>query len=419
MAEDIKNEKEIVSEAPKGADAPKAGAGKADPMQKGGDYEDLGPALVKPDQKPGQDKADDKVKKDSSAPTKGAAPAEPMAKVKEDAHDGEDEKEKEDDKDEDEIMEMPKTKSGMIQAMYDNMNKMKKSDIAASYKKIMSAMHGDDKEEDENEKEESKKVNKEAVDQRVKSIDVSDDVNALVSGDSSLSEEFKTKAATIFEAAVKSKVKSEIERLEGEYASELDEAKATTKEELTTKVDNYLNYVVEQWMADNELAIEKGIKGEIAEDFIGGLKQLFEDHYIDVPDEKYDVLEAKEKELEEMKSKVNEMTEKAIADKKLIEGYTKDEIFESAVEGMADTEKEKMKSLVEDVAFEGADAYSKKLSTIKESYFGVAKEAPASTENVDTITDSNDGNTVVDLSDSMSRYTAELSRGQCTEQEGK
>jgi len=411
MATEIKNEQEIVSEAPKGADAPKAGAGKSDPMQKAGDYEDLGPAVTSPTDKVGQDKAKDKVKKDSSAPTKGAAAAEPMAKVKEDA-DAEKEDEKEDDKDEDEIMEMPKTKSGMIQAMYDSMNKMKKSDIMSSYKKMMAAMNGSDDKEDEDEKEESKKVNKEAVDQRVKSIDVSDDVNALVSGDSSLSEEFKTKAATIFEAAVKSKVKSEIERLEGEYASELDEAKATTKEELTTKVDNYLNYVVEQWMADNELAIEKGIKGEIAEDFIGGLKQLFEDHYIDVPDEKYDVLEAKEKELEEMKAKINEMTEKSIDDKKTIEGYTKDEIFESAVEGLADTEKEKIKSLVEDVTFENADAYSKKLATIKESYFGQAK-APESTENVDTVQqNSNDSNTVMDMTDTMSRYTAAISRGQ-------
>ena len=429
MAEENKNEN-IVSEAPEGAvaeamhDAPKKGAGTAEPMQKAGDYEDLGPAVTSPTDKVGQDKAKDKVKKDSSAPTKGAAPSEPMQKLKaskhdmkaEDAHDG-DEKEKEDEKDEDEMSEkeqMPKTKSGMIQAMYDNMNKMKKADIAASYKKIMAAMHSyAEKKEgmhDKDDEEDKKKV-KEAVDQRVKSIDVSDDVNALVSGDDSLSEEFKTKAATIFEAAVKSKVKSEIERLEGEYSSELAEAKETVKEELTTKVDNYLNYVVEQWMADNELAIEKGIKGEIAEDFIGGLKQLFEDHYIDVPDEKYDILEAKEKELEEMKAKVNEMTEKSIEDKKLIEGYTKDEIFESAVDGMADTEKEKMKSLVEDVAFENADAYSKKLSTIKESYFGQAT-APESTENVDTVNqNSNDGNTVADMSDSMARYTAAISRG--------
>ena len=423
MAEEYKNEQEIVSEAPKGADAPKAGAVKSEPMQKGGDYEDLGPAVVRPTDKTGQDKADDKIKKDSTAPTKGAAPAEPMQKLAadkhmkaEDAHDGEKDKEKEDDKDEDEMSEkehMPKTKSGMIQAMYDNMNKMKKADIQSAYHKIMSAMHGDKEENmhyDKDDEEDKKKV-KEAVDQRVKSIDVSDDVNALVSGDDSLSEEFKTKAATIFEAAVKSKVKSEIERLESEYASELDEAKITVKEELTTKVDNYLNYVVEQWMADNELAIEKGIKGEIAEDFIGGLKQLFEDHYIDVPDEKYDILEAKEKELEEMKAKINEMTEKSIEDKKLIEGYTKDEIFEQAVEGLADTEKEKIKSLTEDVSFENADAYAKKLATIKESYFGQAK-APESTENVDAVNqDSNDGNIVSDMSDSMSRYAAAISRG--------
>ena len=409
MTNEIKNENDIV-ETPQGveevANAPTKGSGKAEPMSKvDGEVHDGGPAVVSPDAKSSSTDHAKKAKKDSSAPTKGAASPEPMAKVKEEA---EDESEQEIVKE----AEMPKTKSGMIQAMYDSMNKMKKADIAASYGKVMAAMNGESDENDDEDPAEEKKVNKEAVENRVKSIDVSDDVNALVSGDDSLSEEFKTKAATIFEAAVKSKVKSEIVRLEGEYENELAEAKETVKEELTVKVDNYLNYVVEQWMTDNELAIEKGIKGEIAEDFIAGLKTLFEDHYIDVPDEKYDVLESKEKELEEMKSKVNEMTEKAVADKKLIEGYTKDEIFESAVEGMADTEKEKMKSLVEDVAFEGADAYSKKLSTIKESYFGVAKEAPASTENVDTIKDSNDGNIVADMSDSMSRYAAAISRGQ-------
>ena len=408
MTNEIKHESDIV-ETPQGveevANAPTKGAGKAEPMVKAdGEVQDGGPAVVSPDAKSSPTDHAKKAKKDSSAPTKGAAAPEPMAKVKEEA---------EDDNEQEIVKEadMPKTKSGMIQAMYDNMNKMKKADIAATYNKVMSAMNGHGDEKDEEDPAEEKKVNKEAVENRVKSIDVSDDVNALVSGDDSLSEEFKTKAATIFEAAVKSKVKSEIVRLEGEYENELSEAKETVKEELTVKVDNYLNYVVEQWMTDNELAIEKGIKGEIAEDFIAGLKTLFEDHYIDVPDEKYDVLESKEKELEEMKSKVNEMTEKAVADKKLIEGYTKDEIFESAVEGMADTEKEKMKSLVEDVAFEGADAYSKKLSTIKESYFGVAKEASASTENVDTIKDSNDGNIVADMSDSMSRYAAAISRG--------
>ena len=427
MAEEIKNEN-IVSEAPEGVveaqhDAPTKGSVKAEPMQIVGDFEDLGPAVVKPSDKPGQDKADDKVKKDTTAPTKGATPSEPMKKLQADkhmkaeaAHDGkEDEVEKDEKEMSEKEHEMPKTKSGMIQAMYDMMNKKKKSEIAASYHKMMNAMNGEDDEKKEGmhdkEDDEKKKMNKEAVEDRVKSIDVSADVEALTSGDSSLSEEFKSKAATIFEAAVKSKVKSEIERLEGEYSNELAEAKEEVKGDLTTKVDNYLNYVVEQWMADNELAIEKGIKGEIAEDFIGGLKQLFEDHYIDVPEEKYDVLEAKEKELEELKSKVNEMTEKSIEDKKVIDGYTKDEIFEETVDGLADTEKEKMKSLVEDISYDGADEYKKKLDTIKDSYFGTKKEAPA-TENVDTVNeDSNDGNTVTDMSSSMARYTAAISRG--------
>ena len=280
---------------------------------------------------------------------------------------------------------------------------------------MMAAMNGKDEDEKEDDMDEAMHKNdkekKDKMEKRVKDIDVKEDVEALVSGDDTLSETFKDKAATIYEAAVKSKVRNEIERLEDEYSAELSEATETFKQDLTNKVDNYLNYVVEEWMKENELAIEKGIKGEIAEDFIGGLKQLFEDHYIDVPDEKYDVLEAKEKELEEMKAKVNEMTEKSIEDKKLIEGYTKDEIFEQTVEGLADTEKEKIKSLVEDVSFENADAYAKKLSTIKESYFGTAK-APESTENVDTVNqDSNDGNTVADLSDSMARYTAAISRG--------
>ena len=425
MAEEIKNEN-IVSEAPEGVveaqhDAPTKGSGKAEPMQKAGDFEDLGPAVTSPSDNPGQDKTKDKIKKDASAPTKGATPSEPMKKLQADkhmkaegAHDGK-EKEDEDEKEMSEKEhEMPKTKSGMIQAMYDMMNKKKKSEIAASYGKMMAAMNGEEEPKEgmhDKEDEKDDKEKKEAVEHRVKSIDVSADVDALVSGDSSLSEEFKSKAATIFEAAVKSKVKSEIERLEGEYSNELAEAKEEVKGDLTTKVDNYLNYVVEQWMADNELAIEKGIKGEIAEDFIGGLKQLFEDHYIDVPEEKYDVLEAKEKELEELKSKVNEMTEKSIEDKKVIDGYTKDEIFEETVDGLADTEKEKMKSLVEDISYEGADEYKKKLDTIKDSYFGTKKEAPA-TENVDTVNeDSNDGNTVTDMSSSMARYTAAISRG--------
>lgn len=416
-------ENKRIDEAPKGAAAPKAGAGKADALQKAGDWEDLGPAVVKPTDK--NPDAAKKQKKDKSAPTKGAPSPESQEKVKESKSKDEDEKKEQDDdekkngEDEDDVEEAkvtesrPKTKSGMIQAMYDKLNLMKKADISAKFDKIV-AQFGDDEGEDEKDDDEKDAdaaaavEKKEAVEKRVKDIDVKDDVEALVKGDSSLSDEFKQKAATIFEAAVKSKVKAEIERLEGEYATELTESKKEVKDLLVTKVDNYLNYVVEEWMKDNELAIEKGIKGEIAEDFIGGLKQLFEDHYIDVPDEKYDILDAKEKEIDELKSKVNEMTEKAVDDKKQIDDYSKEDILEHVTSGLADTEKEKMKSLVEDISFEGADEYKKKLSTIKESYFGTGKSAPESTENVDSV--NTDNGSIVDVSGSMKRYTDAISR---------
>ena len=416
-------ENKRIDEAPKGAAAPKAGAGKADALQKAGDWEDLGPAVVEPTDK--NPDAAKKQKKDKSAPTKGAPSPESQEKVKESKSKDEDEKKEQDDvekkngEDEDDVEEAkvtesrPKTKSGMIQAMYDKLNLMKKADISAKFDRIV-AQFGDDEGEDEKDDDEKDAdaaaavEKKEAVEKRVKDIDVKDDVEALVKGDSSLSDEFKQKAATIFEAAVKSKVKAEIERLEGEYATELTESKKEVKDLLVTKVDNYLNYVVEEWMKDNELAIEKGIKGEIAEDFIGGLKQLFEDHYIDVPDEKYDILDAKEKEIDELKSKVNEMTEKAVDDKKQIDDYSKEDILEHVTSGLADTEKEKMKSLVEDISFEGADEYKKKLSTIKESYFGTGKSAPESTENVDSV--NTDNGSIVDVSGSMKRYTDAISR---------
>ena len=162
--------------------------------------------------------------------------------------------------------------------------------------------HEDDDEDETNEQ----------VERRIKEIDVSEHVDALMNNEGDLSEEFKRKAATVFEAAVKSKIRDEVARLENEYKSELDESIKTTKEELSEKVDTYLNYVVEEWMKENELAIERGLKGEIAEDFISGLKTLFEDHYVDIPDEKYDVLEAQSEKITELEKKLNEEMGKVI-----------------------------------------------------------------------------------------------------------
>ena len=410
-----------VSEA-NGQDAPTKNSVKGEPMKKvDGAIEDIGGETT--DNPEGKITNAKKVKKDGSAPTKGAGAAEtapqsmgsskikePLAAGDEVDHDGEDISEAE--KQEMAKMEMPKTKAGMMQAMYDKMKEMKKDKLMASYNKIMSQMDDMKKEamdpEDEEEKKKEEASKKEAIEKRVKDIDVKEDVNALVSGESELSDEFKTKAATVFEAAVKSKVKVEIERLEENYASELEESKSSLKEDMVQKVDNYLNYVVEEWVKDNELAIERGIKGEIAEDFIGGLKQLFEDHYIDIPDEKYDILEAQAKEIDELKAKVNSEVEKNVSLKKENADLTRGDIFEEVSETMADTQKEKFKGLTENVDFEDADDYKKKLETIKESYF--ASEAKPAETNVDT-TSSNSGTVdPSDLSDTMAKYTAAITR---------
>ena len=413
-----------VSEA-NGQDAPTKNSVKGEPMKKvdGAGYEDVGGETT--DNPEGKIDNAKKVKKDSTAPTKGAGSAEtaphaqgsskvkePLAAGDEVNHDGEDISEAEHDGKKEGMHEMPKTKAGMMQAMYDKMKEMKKDKLMASYNKIMSQMDDMKKEamdpEDEEEKKKEEASKKEAIEKRVKDIDVKEDVNALVSGESELSEEFKTKAATVFEAAVKSKVKAEIERLEDNYASELEESKSSMKEDMVQKVDNYLNYVVEEWVKDNELAIERGIKGEIAEDFIGGLKQLFEDHYIDIPDEKYDILEAQAKEIDELKAKVNSEVEKNVNLKKENADLTRGDIFEEVSETMADTQKEKFKGLTENVDFEDADDYKKKLETIKESYF--ASEAKPAETNVDT-TSSNSGTVdPSDLSDTMAKYTAAITR---------
>ena len=235
-------------------------------------------------------------------------------------------------------------------------------------------------------------------------INVKEDVEALMNGEDNLSEEFKVKAATIFEAAIKSKVAGEIDRLEEEYATNLQEAKETAKSELTEKVDSYLNYVVEEWMKENELAIEKGVKGEIAEDFITGLKQLFEDHYIDIPDEKYNVLDAQATEIEELKGKLNEETKKVIELNKEVGENTKASIFESVSDSLADSEQEKFKGLVESVEYEDADSYKQKLETIKESYFVKEK----ATNNVTETNDAEGG--AIDMSGPMSAYMTAISR---------
>jgi hypothetical protein len=277
-------EAEVLSELEEanGADAPMKSAGKPDKMDKAeGEVQDTGKAVVSPTQ------GDAPAKKIAAKAKEVSGDAAQKGEGKPDSMDKPNDAEKKAAKplaagfeaEGDEVisemdkMEMdkePKTKMEYMTAMKDmmmGMDKMKKEKLHATYNAIKSAMHP----EGAHEETEEEKAKSEAVENRLKSIDVSEHLEALISGEGDLSEDFKRKAATVFEAAVKSKVRSEVERMEDEYKSELEENINTTKEELTEKVDSYMNYVVEEWMKENELAIERGLKGEIAEDFISGL----------------------------------------------------------------------------------------------------------------------------------------------------
>ncbi len=301
------------------------------------------------------------------------------------------------------IQEMPKLKSEMVDGLVAHMKGLKKEELAALYSNTLMTEEEEEEEEDEEEEEEETKVKKESIDQVVDSLDISADVSALVDGEE-LSEEFKTKAATIFESAVKTKVRTELEKIQEENDKVIEEMAESTINDMTEKVDDYLNYVVEQWMEENQLAIERGLKGEIAEDFISGLKNLFEDHYIDVPDEKYDILEANLTRIEELEEKLNKQMDENIQLKKAKGELVKESLIADIANGMTDTETEKFQSLVEDVEFSDEGSYTEKLQTIKESYFG-SKEVlteegsePTSTEPVENV------------SNSMSQYLRAIGR---------
>jgi hypothetical protein len=341
------------------ADAPKKNAVAAEPMKKVGEAEDLGPAVTKPtDSNPDASKKMKQVSGDAQQKNQGSADA--MPKLKEGSKETADEKE-------------------------------------------------DTKEEEMNDKEDKKKEMKAGYKEEVEAedtLDIKSDVEALI-GDSDLSEEFKQKAATIFETAIKSKVKAESKRLEGEYEEKLKENTDSHKAEMVEKVDSYLNYVVEEWMKENQIAIERGIKGEIAEDFIGGLKKLFEDHYIDVPDDKYNVLEDQATKIEELEKKLNESIDKNVELNKANGELKRQDIIDESSEDLADTAKEKFNKLAEEVEYSNEDDFRTKVTTIKESYFG--KKEVKQDDEIDNVA-ANESSNSGDLSNAMAAYAAAISK---------
>ena len=403
-----------------GADAPKKNAGKAETMDKiEGDgatapTQDTGKAVVSPDQKdaPAKKVAGAAKEVSGDAQQKGEGKPDAMPAAKGDAKENKPLAAGHVPEGEENLEEMQKemmkkemkgmTKEMMKQEMAKKMGEMKKDDLMAAYDAMMNKeMMAKDEEPTDEEKAKS-----EAVEKRVKEIDVKEHVDALMNGEGDLSEEFKRKAATVFEAAVKSKVRDEVSRIEDDYRKELDENINANKDELTTKVDTYLNYVCEEWTKENELAIERGLKGEIAEDFISGLKQLFEDHYIDVPNEKYDVLEAQSEKISQLEAKLNEAIEKNVSMKTDNAKLVRELVISEMSSDLAETEIEKFKSLTEDVDFEDEASYKEKLETLKENYFPKQKTVVAETvDNVET------GNAQdIDVSNSMTAYMSAIGR---------
>ena len=236
------------------------------------------------------------------------------------------------------------------------------------------------------------------------SIDIDEDVNALLGGEE-LSEEFKEKARVIFEAALTSKIKEVQESLEIQYAERLEEERESLKETLTERVDAYLEYVCEEWMTENELAIEHGLKTEMTESFLTGMKGLFEEHYVTIPEDKYDVLESMVEKLDDMETKLNEQIDKNIGLNKRLAESTADGVLNIVSEGLAETQKEKLASLAESVEFESEEEYREKLETLKESYF--SKAPAAKSEAPQTLSESVDS-TPAPTSRGMEQYMRAL-----------
>lgn len=414
-------EAEVLSELDEQADAPKKGAAPAEPALKasdassvtpGGEVQDMGPAVTHPSDKSGpgtqagkkaKEASGDAAQKSEGKPDSGDTPNDGKKKVAKPLAAG-DQVEMEDDQEviaeKEEVKEMDKME--MIKAMKDMETEMKDMPmemVKATYDKMKEMMA---KTEETSEADKEKEaLQKEAVEQRIKTIDVTEHVEALMSGEGDLTDEFKKKAATVFESAVKSKVRDEVTRLQENYDNEIAEGIKSNKSELTEKVDTYMNYVVEEWMKENELAVERGLKGEIAEDFIAGLKQLFEDHYVDIPDDKYDVLQAQSDKIAELEEKVNKTLDESIEYKKSNDDLTRNKVISEMSSDLADTEIEKFKGLTEDVDFGNEEDFKGKLETLKESYF--PKTIKETTENIDNVETGPAQD--IDLSDSMAAYS--------------
>jgi oligoribonuclease (3'-5' exoribonuclease) len=309
---------------------------------------------------------------------------------------------------------IPKTKNGMLKVFYEKLNGLKKDELTKQYEAILAATDLDQVQEKVEDKKETR--TKVAIKAEDLNIDVKDDVEALVQGEDGLTEEFKKKASTIFEAAVQAKVLEEVNKqitgVEDKLKGETDAHEENFRQDMTEKVDGYLTYVVEEWMKDNELAIERGIRTELVEDFMSGLKTLFTEHYIDIPEEKVDMVDDLFEKIEDLEKQLDEQIHTGVEMQKELAQFKKDGALREVTTDLADTETEKISKLAEGIEYENSEQYTEKLNVLKESYFPKSEALGVSqglTE-ADTSIKSSDEETPKDLDENMQQYTQALKR---------
>ena len=299
---------------------------------------------------------------------------------------------------------VPQTKNQMLKNIYDEVNGMLKSDLATKYGRIMAST--EDEEEEEEIPSESYRTRAAVRAEDISRINVEDDIEALTKDEKGLSENFKEKATTIFEAAVHAKVVDEL----NSKLEEKEVENAEFQQELTEKVDGYLTYVVEEWMKENELAIERGIRSELVEDFMSGLKTLFSEHYIDIPEEKVDMVDDLFTKVEDLETSLDEEINRGVELQKELAQFKKDDVLRGATKDLADTETEKISKLAEGIEYENSEQYSEKLNVLKESYFPKSEAVTSTLTETDENIEVSEEQSPEKLDESMKHYTSAIRR---------
>ena len=310
-------------------------------------------------------------------------------------------------------VDIPKTKAGVIQAAVDMLKSARKEDA----QKLFAKMTKIDEVDEDNDAEVAEfdkamkgslpKKNELKAKAKVEAVDFDEDLDTIISEEATLSDGFRDKASTIFEAVLTSKLAEEVERLEAEYAQNLEEEVSDIDAQLVEKVDSYLNYVVENWMKENEVAINQGLKTEIAEDFMTSLQAVFKEHYIEVPEGKEDLIDDLADQVAELEESLNKSTEENISLHGKVSSFEKDEVVRNASSGLAETEAEKLAKLCEDVEFDNKETFEQKVETIKQSYF--KGEVSESVDEVNSIAGEDEA-PAEELNDVMSRYTQAITK---------